>query len=80
MRRRKKVALRSNDNSDGVADPFERSPRELEYSESVDWEGETVDPSPIGGIKIEACARRHDKREQCIDLDLRRSLSHDEDE
>ena len=73
VRTGRKVAFSSNDDSDGVADPFVRPLRELECIKGFYWEGEAMDPTPIGRINIEVGAKRYRTRERCIDLDLRRS-------
>lgn len=42
VRTGQKVAFRSNDDSDGVADPFVRPLRELQCIEGLYWEGEEI--------------------------------------
>ena len=43
----RKVALWSNNDSDGIADPFVGPLRELECVEGLEWYGEAMDPIPI---------------------------------
>ena len=69
----RKVTFCSNDGSDGIANPFVRPLRELQCIEGLYWEGETMDPMPIGRMNIEVSSKRHGVRERRIDLDLKRS-------
>jgi hypothetical protein len=71
VRTGRKVTFCSNDDPDGVADPFVRPLRKLECIEGLLWEGEAVDPTPIGRTNIEVGAKRYGTREGCINLDLR---------
>ena len=59
VRTGRNVAFCSNDDSDGVADPFLRPLRELECI--------------VGRIYIEVAANRYGPRKRCIDLDLKGS-------
>jgi hypothetical protein len=72
----REVTLRSSDSPDGITNPFVRSMRKLEFGEGLDFEGEAMDPTPIGSINIEISTSRHYVRERCIDLDLRAGVFH----